>query len=95
MASALLDKQQILSAIEDIVGGQIVTAAPPTVKDNTRLIDELGLDSVAMLELITCIEERFDITISFEECDFETLNVAGCLATLVQGKLLKDARTQC
>lgn len=74
---------------------QIATKQSPTVTDATKLIDELGLDSVSMLELITCVEERFDITIDFDEFDIETLNVAGSLASLIQGKLSHKPGVPC
>jgi acyl carrier protein len=53
----------------------------------SRLIDELGLDSISMLELVTAIEEEFDITIDFEELDIEVLNVASSFAALIGRKI--------
>lgn len=54
---------------------------------DSRLIDELGLDSISMLELVTAIEEEFDITIDFEELDIEVLNVASSFAALISRKI--------
>ncbi|MFL6274593.1 MAG: phosphopantetheine-binding protein [Blastocatellia bacterium] len=46
----------------------------------------MGLDSISMLELVTAIEEEFDITIDFEELDIELLNVASSFAALIGRK---------
>ena len=92
MAAASSGTQQILNDIQQIiVDEQIVHRGSPLLEPMTRLIDELGLDSVSMLELITSIEEKFDITINFEEFDVEVLNVAGSLAALIQSKLLQSS----
>ena len=80
--------EHILSCIQQIIVDEhIVPPSSPGLTYSTKLIDELGLDSVSMLELITAIEEEFDITINFEEFDIEVLNVAGLLATLIESKL--------
>jgi acyl carrier protein len=92
MTSAFSETPQILSQLQQIiVDEQIAHRGPLVLAPETRLIDEMGLDSVSMLELITAIEEKFDITINFEEFDVEVLNVAGSLAQLIENKL----RAQC
>ena len=59
---------------------------------DTRLIDDVGLDSVGLLDLITAVEKRFHITISLEDLEIESLNHSGEFASLVQRKL---ATTDC
>jgi acyl carrier protein len=88
MATASSGTHQILRHIQQIiVDERIVHRDVPMLEAKTQLIDELGLDSVSMLELVTSIEDKFDITINFEELDIEVLNVAGSLAALIQSKL--------
>jgi acyl carrier protein len=88
MSAVSLDEQEILETIGDLIRTMGLSAADQVaVHANTRLIDELGFDSVSMLELLTAIEDKFDITIDFEELDVEVLNVAGSLASLVTRKV--------
>ena len=54
---------------------------------STRLIDDVGLDSVGMLDLITAVEKQFGITISLEDLEVESLNNSGTFATLIERRL--------
>ena len=70
-----------------MIGHNIVSDDALVLTGDSRLIDELGLDSISMLELVTAIEEEFDITIDFEELDIEVLNVASSFAALIGRKI--------
>ena len=70
-----------------MIGHNIVNDDSLVLTGDSRLIDELGLDSISMLELVTAIEEEFDITIDFEELDIEVLNVASSFAALIGRKI--------
>ena len=70
-----------------MIGHNIVNDDALVLTGDCRLIDELGLDSISMLELVTVIEEEFDITIDFEELDIEVLNLASSFATLIGRKI--------
>lgn len=55
------------------------------INDNTRLIEELGFDSVSILNLLTSIEKKFNL--DFSQCDdiaatFETI---GSLQKYIEG----------
>jgi len=87
MPATSTDEGAILESIGEIIHTtNLGPASDVQIKATTRLIDELGFDSVSMLELVTAIEDRFDITIDFEDLDIEVLNVAGLLAALVARK---------
>jgi acyl carrier protein len=88
MAATSTDEKAILEGIGEIIRTSGLGPADNVpVTPDTRLIDELGFDSVSMLELVTAIEDKFDITIDFEDLDIEVLNVAGLLASLVARKV--------
>jgi acyl carrier protein len=88
MPATSTDEGAILEGIGEIIRTSGLGPADNVqVKPETRLIDELGFDSVSMLELVTAIEDKFDITIDFEDLDIEVLNVAGLLASLVARKV--------
>lgn len=70
-----------------MVEHQLVPEAGLVLTGETRLIEDLKLDSISMLELITAIEEEFDILIDFEELSLDVLNVAGSLSGLVEQKI--------
>ena len=56
----------------------------PTPTPSTPLLDSLPeLDSMAVLELILALEERFDITIEDDDITAEMFETLGSLATFV------------
>ena len=57
---------------------------PETIKPDTKL-DDLGLDSLSLIEIIFAIEESFDISVPFNaneptESEFDLSNVANIAA---------------
>lgn len=54
----------------------------------TRLLGAIPeFDSMAVVSLITALEERFDITVDDDDIDGETFSTVGALADFVAGKL--------
>jgi acyl carrier protein len=60
-------------AVHEVVVAVVQDYAPPAapsappLTDDTRLIEDLGYDSVAVAELVFFLEDVFDVTISNEE----------------------------
>ena len=54
---------------------------------DTRLFGSLPeLDSMAVLELVTALEDRFGITVEADELTADTFETLGSLATFVDSK---------
>ena len=54
----------------------------------TRLLGAIPeFDSMAVVSLITALEERFEITVDDDDIDGETFSTVGALADFVAGKL--------
>ena len=58
---------------------------PDTITDLHHLRDDLGLDSMAVIELLYKIEETFNIQIPDQ--DLTALTTVGSVATYVEGRL--------
>lgn len=58
--------------------------------DKTRIIDDLGFDSITLIAFITDLEESFDITFSAEELDYENCNVYSNIVKMVNEKILSE-----
>ena len=52
--------------VRKIVSG-VLCVKEPEIKPESKLIDDLGADSVDLAELIFILEEKFDIEISDED----------------------------
>jgi acyl carrier protein len=62
----------------------------PAVTGSTQLMEELGLRSATMLELLLELEEDLDIQIDVEDIDQDDMNTVGDLADFVAGHAITD-----
>jgi acyl carrier protein len=58
---------------------------PSTIEEHHHLRDDLGLDSMAVIELLYRIEEAFDLQIPDQ--DLPSLTTVGSVSTYVQKRL--------
>jgi acyl carrier protein len=65
--------------------------APSSITESHHLRDDLGLDSVAVIELLFEIEDRFKIQIPDQ--DLPGLSTVGSVAAYVQERLSPPGRT--
>ena len=54
------------------------------IQENTHIINEIGLDSLQMINLVLVIEDEFKVEIDFEKFDFSYFNSIKKLADFVQ-----------
>lgn len=57
------------------------------INEEVNLLTDLGLDSVAILQLILGIEKEFNVTIKDHELDSEVFSRMANLIDLIAGKL--------
>lgn len=57
------------------------------ILENTSLIDECGLDSVGVIDLVMCIEEEFGFEFDDTELDLFNFKCVCNIADLVQSKI--------
>ena len=60
---------------------------PEALTDNTPLVDEGVLDSLATLRLVSFLEKQFQVSWAPHEVDAEYLNTLPSIAALVRSKL--------
>ncbi|MBI84179.1 MAG: hypothetical protein CMJ81_13340 [Planctomycetaceae bacterium] len=82
------DERSILKTLSRIITERsMANDVKASLTSNTRLIDDVGLDSVGMLDLITAVEQHYAISISLEDLEIESLNNSGAFASLIGRKL--------
>ena len=79
-----MDRQQIRQILSELLAeetGQSVPALP----DETRIIEQFGLDSVDVVSLMMQVERRFRIRIPHDE--LEAVETVAALMNVVEDKL--------
>lgn len=61
---------------------------PAKITENSRVIEDLGADSLDVVEMLMVLEDEFNVTVSDEES--LTLKTVGDIAKLVDAKTKKD-----
>lgn len=67
--------------VKDIIVEQL-GAKPESVKFDSAIIDDLGADSLDVVELVMALEEAFDIEIPDEEA--EKINTVGDIVAYIE-----------
>lgn len=61
------------------------TDAAPRVRDEDRIVDDLGLDSIQMISFLLGVEDRFQVALDFERLDLAKLGSVRDFASFVDG----------
>ena len=61
--------ENVFEKIRDIIAEQLGVEDPETITNETTFIDDLGADSLDIVELIMALEEEFDIEIPEAEAE--------------------------
>ena len=78
-------RTQVLTLLDDVLG---LHGREKTFTDQTPLLGALPeLDSMAVVSLLSAIEERFGLTIDDDEVDGSTFATLGTLVEFVDRKL--------
>ena len=70
-----------------IVDRLFLKIEPRAIEDKKSLIDDYGVDSVSLLELVVGLEEEFDIAVDDSEFKVENFETVSALADFVRAKL--------
>ena len=78
-------KQELLSILDEILS---LNGRAASFKEDTPLLGAIPeLDSMAVVALITSIEERFGVAMEDDEIDGSIFATVGSLTGFIQGKL--------
>jgi acyl carrier protein len=63
------DERQLLDELRELLAATVEDLSVEEVGPDSSLKDDLGVDSLAMLELVAAIEDRWQIEVPQEEAD--------------------------
>lgn len=70
-----MDENEIFSRVKDVIAEQLGIDDLGTITSETTFIDDLGADSLDVVELIMAFEEEFDMEIP--EVEAEKISTVG------------------
>jgi len=79
-----MDRNEIFNKIKDIVVEEL-GISPDKVTEDARFIEDLGADSIGVMELVMKMEEEFDLKIPDE--DIEKLRTVGDVINYILEKV--------
>lgn len=84
-----MTEQQTIDQLKDIIAHQLdVNVTIEEIKVDTPLLEEgLGLDSIAVMEFITLIEETFEFQFAEDELNLEPFQNLQTLARFINTKV--------
>ena len=74
----------VAGQIRELVSGQLGVESSQVVPD-ARILEDLGADSLDVVELVMALEEAFDLVVSDE--DVENLRTIGDVSSYVEKRL--------
>ena len=81
------EETQVFEQIKLIIAEQL-SAEPDKITPETSIIDDLGADSLDVVELVMALEEKFGIEIPDE--DAEKINTVGDIVSYVEANKSND-----
>lgn len=83
-----MSEKTIQDRIKGLISNEVlVGVSADEINDDSALVDDLHLDSIQMIELITGLENEFDIVLEDEDLDLEFFSTVNSLAEFVQKKI--------
>lgn len=83
-----MESDPIKSAVKAFILEEFLPGErPEALTDDTPLVTEGVLDSLATLRLVSFLEKEYDITLAPHEVDADYLNTLPSIAALVRSKL--------
>ncbi len=81
--------REVVRVLEEVLG---LNGRSASFTRTTHLIGAIPeLDSMAVVSLVSALEERFGIVVEDDDLDGETFSTVGSLADFVSGKVLPSA----
>jgi acyl carrier protein len=82
-------RERVMESIYVVLPGVLAAdpAARPELSEKTRLMEDLGMTSVATLELMLELEDALDIQIDVEEIQPDDVACLGGLADFIAGQM--------
>ena len=73
----------VLEKVIEILADQL-SVDPSVINEDSNLVDDLGADFLAVIDLIMCIEDEFNVEVPDEEV--ENLKTVGAIVQFIENR---------
>lgn len=82
-------KEELEKKVYELILGIAVNSGLEvrTIRDETNILNDLGFDSVALIELIVEIENEFNVEMDEDDMDVNNLVVVGNLISMIDERI--------
>ncbi len=80
-------EDETLQILKQILRSHRIVAGDGEALNEQARFEDLRMDSISMLELITAVEEEFDITFDLDELNIDALTTIGSFVALIDKKV--------
>lgn len=87
-----MDYDMIEEKVKKIIRKLHLKISPENIKSDVPLVRGLGLDSVALLELVVALEDEFKIMVQDKDFRPELFQDINNIANYIKNKLAEEAR---
>jgi acyl carrier protein len=83
-----MNEQQIKSQLKNMIVERLfLDVEPGEIGDDAPLMETYGVDSVALFELVVCLEDEFGIVMEDVDFKIETFQTVSSIAEFVQQRI--------
>ncbi|SDG51210.1 acyl carrier protein [Lentzea fradiae] len=80
-------EHRIRAVLGEVLGDEELAAS---ITDETNIVDDLGLNSIQMINFLLALEDAFDVELEFEELSFSQLESFPAIRQFVMAAMAAD-----
>lgn len=80
-----MNRTEVTKELRALMADMMEVEIPAELKETDRIYDDLGIDSIMVMQLMVGMEETFNITVPEEEVDPANFSTVGNLVSFIEG----------
>jgi aryl carrier protein AsbD len=80
-----MNRIKIMKELRALMASMMEVEIPAELKETDRIYEDLGIDSIMVMQLMVGLEEKFNITVPEEEVDPDNFSTVGNFVSFIQG----------
>lgn len=80
-----MDRNEIIIQLRSLMATMMEVEIPEVLQETDRIYDDLGIDSIMVMQLMIGLEETFNVVVPEEEVDPANFSTVGNLVSFIEG----------